>query len=118
MAVDDDPVTYWQSEKTSGRLPLPAEWMVVELGQEASLIQIGLVWDRYYATEYAIMISQDNVNWTTVFDTTTGDGENDAIPLQGVSARYVMFYSTGWSNRLIRCWLDEIQIYGTYTGLP
>jgi CRISPR/Cas system CMR subunit Cmr6 (Cas7 group RAMP superfamily) len=53
-----------------------------------------LQWEAGFATAYQIQTSNDGTNWTTVYSTTTGDGNIDDIALN-VSGRYVRMYGTG-----------------------
>lgn len=107
-AVDANLTTYWRILKGS---TLPAEWIVVDLGSNQSLSSVVLKWNTYWATVYDIQVSTDNVNWTTKFSTSSGDGGTDTITFTASTARYVRMYSTNWSHASERVRLNEIEIY-------
>jgi len=110
-AVDGDPLTYWASQKAVGNSKTNSEWITVDLGATMSLSEIIFEWDKFYATSYTVQISTDLTSWTTVYETNAGDGGQDVIVPEGVSARYVKMESTNWSNTAFRCWLREFVIY-------
>lgn len=107
-AVDGNVTTYWRVQKGSS---LPAEWIVVDLGSNMSISTVTLKWATYWATVYDIQVSTDNVNWTTKFSTSSGDGGTDTITFAASTARYVRMYSTNWSHATERLRLYEIEIY-------
>ena len=109
--MDGQADTYWQSKRATWRNPLPSEWITVDLGSQMAVGQVVLAWDTYYATHYTVQVSNDGSNWTTVFNTTTGNGGTDTISFAPATARYVRMDSTGWSNFLLRNWLKEIEVY-------
>ncbi|RTE11086.1 family 20 glycosylhydrolase [Paenibacillus whitsoniae] len=82
-AVDGNSSTRWSSLRTD------SEWIYVDLGSSKSVKQVKLNWEAAYGKAYKIQVSNDAVNWTDVFTTTTGDGGMDDISFTPVSARYV-----------------------------
>src|SRR6202000_3299606 len=52
-----------------------------------------LNWETAYATAFQIQVSTDNVNWTTIFSTTTGTGGNQTLNVTG-TGRYVRMNGT------------------------
>ena len=111
-AVDGDLLTSWHTAKSVGKNQLASEYIVVDLQGDYSIDQVILEWDKFFATNYAIQVSQDNVFWTTVLNTSGGDGGNDTLSFTPVSARYVKLYTSGWSNSTWRNWLNEYKING------
>jgi len=107
-AVDGNISTYWRTQKGSS---LPAEWIVVDLGSNQSISSVTLKWNVYWATVYDVQVSTDNVNWTTVFSTSTGDGGTDVISFAASTAHYVRLYSTNWNHGTERLRLNEIEVY-------
>jgi hypothetical protein len=106
-AVDGSLTTYWRSQSS-----LPAEWMVVDLGGVMSVSQVKLTWDsNRRPTAYTIQVSTDNVNWTTVYSTTSGSGTTDVISFASGSARYVKMNSTAWANKRDHIRLVELEVY-------
>jgi hypothetical protein len=107
-AVDGLADTFWRPAKDSG---LPSEWFTVDLGSSLPIGQVVLRWGNSYATSYTIQVSPDNIAWTPVFTTTSGDGGTDTIPLNSTPARYVKMDSTAWTGDPWSGWLSEIEIY-------
>lgn len=107
-AVDGDIDTMWRTALDSS---LPSEWMVVDLGSNIAVSQVVLRWDNAFATSYTVQVSPDNVAWTSVFTTTSGDGGMDTIAFSPTPARFVKMESTAWSGDPWRIWLSEFEIY-------
>jgi F5/8 type C domain/Secretion system C-terminal sorting domain len=84
-AFDGDLNTRWASVWSSA-----PQWLSVDLGQTKYITGVKLYWEfTLKAIDYELQISDDNIQWTTVFSTTNGDGGIDIIsPLQA-SGRYV-----------------------------
>jgi hypothetical protein len=114
MAIDAIPGTYWMSKKAVGKKVLPTEWIVVDLGKMANITSIQLEWDIHYATSYVLQSSNDNLNWTTFYSTSVGDGGNDTILVSNNVGRYIRMESTAWMDSAYRNWLQEIEIMGFY----
>lgn len=114
--MDGDINSYWKSKKATGRNVLPAEWIIVDLGNIASINQVILRWHDNFATNYTIDVSENNNTWVTVFSTTSGNGGNDVISIPTTSARYVRMNSTQWYDASYRVWLREFEIYGYFAG--
>ena len=118
QAVDGNMATSWQSKLVKGKRGSSSEWIVVDLGGNASINEVVLAWDANYATSYTIQVSNDASSWTTVFNTSSGNGGNDTISLSVASARYVRMESTAWSDANIRNWLKEFKVYGNVSSTP
>jgi Carbohydrate binding module (family 6)/F5/8 type C domain/Ricin-type beta-trefoil lectin domain/Putative Ig domain len=69
------------------------QWLEVDLGSTQSICQVALYWETAYATAFQIQTSNDNVNWTTIYSTTTGTGGNQILNVSG-SGRYLRMYGT------------------------
>ncbi len=69
------------------------QWIQVDLGSTQTITHIQLAWESAYGKAYQIQTSNDAVNWTTIFSTTTGDGGFDDMNVTG-SGRYVRMYGT------------------------
>ncbi|MFF0306250.1 glycosyl hydrolase [Streptosporangium sp. NPDC004379] len=104
LAVDGDPGTRWSS------LYSDPQWIRVDLGVVRPVVHVTLNWEAAYAKGYQIQVSDDAVNWTTVYSTVTGDGGIDDLTLSG-SGRYVRMYGTArgtsWGYSL-----HEFEVYG------
>jgi beta-glucanase (GH16 family) len=108
-AFDNDPASRWATSSTNGWVD--PGWISVDLGATAQISQVVLQWDPAYARAYQIQVSPDNVNWTSIYSTTTGDGLKDVINATG-TGRYVRMYGTARSSAYgYSLW--EFSIYGT-----
>ena len=108
-AFDNDPASRWATSSTNGWVD--PGWISVDLGATAQISQVVLQWDPAYATAYQLQVSNDNANWTTFYQTTTGNGLKDVINATG-TGRYVRLYGTARSSAYgYSLW--EFSVYGT-----
>src|SRR6185436_3529132 len=70
------------------------QWLRVDLGATTSISRVVLRWEAAYGKSYQIQTSNDDVNWTTIYSTTTGDGGIDDLTGLSGSGRYVRMYGT------------------------
>ncbi|MEO6150460.1 MAG: glycoside hydrolase family 97 catalytic domain-containing protein, partial [Mucilaginibacter sp.] len=82
-AFDGNVATRWASNSSANNT-----WIYVDLGTQKTFSAVNLVWESY-AKSYKIQVSNDAVNWTDVYSTTTGNGGTDAITFAPTTARYV-----------------------------
>ncbi|KKC30564.1 hypothetical protein CDSM653_00419 [Caldanaerobacter subterraneus subsp. pacificus DSM 12653] len=82
-AVDGAFYSRWASRKQDN------EWWKVDLGSVVKVKGVTIWWERAYAKTYSIQVSTDDVNYTTVYSTTSGDGGVDTIWFEPVNARYI-----------------------------
>jgi len=108
-AFDYDPATRWATSSTDGWVD--PGWIYVDLGATAQIHKVVLQWDPAYAVAYQIQTSDDAVNWTSIYSTTTGKGFKETLTVNG-SGRYVRMYGTARSNGYgYSLW--EFQVWGT-----
>ena len=88
-AFDGDTLSRWGSKESSD-----LEWIYVDLGAVFSLTKVSLKWELAYAKSYQIQLSNDAINWTTIYSTTTCKGGADEISGLQVAGRYVRMYAT------------------------
>jgi F5/8 type C domain len=88
----------------------PNATVTVDLGKVKVISAIKLYWDLiFFAQNYTINISDDNVNWSTIIDVRNGNGQIDLHKnLQNIRARYVRISMTQ-SNSWFR--LGEVEVY-------
>lgn len=86
--LDGDITTRWASEWAD------PQWIMIDLGEIQKVGGVILRWEGAYAKAYEIRVSQDSVDWTTVFSTTSSNGNKDEITFEQVDARYVMMHGT------------------------
>ncbi len=88
-AVDGDPNTYWASKWSD------PQWFYVDLGKSTDVSSVILRWHEWgYAKSYQIQVSDDAVNWATIYSTSSGDGGLDEINGLKGSGRYVRVHGS------------------------
>jgi beta-glucosidase len=86
-ATDGNLGTRWSSAASD------PQWLEVDLGSTQSICGVTLDWEAAYASGFQIQTSTDNVNWTTIYSTTTGTGGDQALSVTG-TGRYIRMYGT------------------------
>lgn len=86
-AVDGNANTRWSSAFSD------PQWISVDLGGIRQLNRVRLTWGGAYGRAYRIDTSTDDVNWQTVYATSSGDGGTDDIAVT-TRARYVRLTGT------------------------
>jgi subtilisin family serine protease len=115
MAVDGNLATQWKSAPETAH-SRSSEWIVVSLGSSMTISSVVLEWDANYATSYTVEFSNGS-SWSTLYSTTGGDGANDTLLFNPVSARYVRLNTTAWTGSQ-RAWLRELQIFAGGVAAP
>src|SRR5436189_2523417 len=88
-AVDGNVGTRWSSAHQ-----IDPQWLYVDLGSTQSISHVILRWEAAYGKSYQIQTSNDAVNWTNIYSTTTGDGGVDDLTGLSGSGRYVRMNGT------------------------
>ena len=105
-AVDGNLSTRWSSSFSD------PQWIYVDLGSTYNIGEVVLNWETAYGKAYQIQVSNDAVNWTTIYSTTTGTGGVNTLTGLSGTGRYVRMYGTvrgtSWGNSL---W--GFSVYGT-----
>lgn len=83
FVADADLNTRWSSEYED------EEWIYIDLAEKIQFDQVKLHWEVAYGKAYEIEVSDDAENWTTVFEETNGNGEEDIINFEATEGRYV-----------------------------
>jgi beta-galactosidase len=107
-AIDGNLLSRWGS--TPG---LEKQWIQIDLGVVRTFNQISLAWERAYADQYEIQVSNDtgdNKPWTTLYTQMNGAGGTETIVLPSTSARFVRMFALhrGTGNGVS---LNEFGIY-------
>jgi len=89
--TDGDGGTRWSSMYSD------TEWIQVDLGQSTVIGAVEFDWQSAYGRAYDIQVSDDGVNFTTVYRTLASPGGNDRVPLY-VTGRYVRMQGIGRST--------------------
>jgi len=105
-AVDGNPATGWQPTSAEG-----TQWIDVDLGHQIQLDGIHLVWGPVYGATYRAQISYDGAQWTDAYSTTTGDGGDDFIGING-KASHVRIEITAGSAAAAPYILNALEIAG------
>ncbi len=105
-AVDGNTTgTRWSSQSAD------PQWLQVDLGASDTITSVTLYWQHAYGKAFQIQTSDDAVNWTSIYSTTTGTGGTQNLTVAG-TGRYVRMYGTvrgtqyGYS-------LLEFQVFGS-----
>jgi F5/8 type C domain/Secretion system C-terminal sorting domain len=69
-------------------------FLSVDLGTVMKISGVKLFWDYASAKAYTIAVSDDNITWKTVYQTTNGNGGIDAISNIKISGRFVRMNAT------------------------
>jgi len=87
------------------------QWIKINLGTKYNINKVILYWETAYAKSYKIQVSNDDINWTDVYSTTSGDGGIDEITFSQKNVKYIRMYGTqrgtGYGYSL---W--EFEVYG------
>lgn len=84
LSIDGDLGTRWSLAAATEN-----EWYKVDLGKIETVGRINIFWEGAYASEYALQVSADNVNFTTVFSTNASTGGDVSHKFTPVDGRYV-----------------------------
>jgi hexosaminidase len=108
-AVDGDMITRWKSANSG------AQWMIIDLLANYQVNRIKITWENGFGTTYKLDVSTDNVNWTNVYSTTSGNGGIDDNSFNSKLARYVKLYGTPSNGYSL--WECEVYAAGTNTSI-
>lgn len=103
--TDADTNTRWSSHFSD------PQWIYIDLGKTCQIEAIRLMWEAAYGKEYKLEVSDDAINWKTVYSTAKGIGRTEEITNLNTKGRYVRLYGTKrgteWGYSL---W--EFEVYG------
>lgn len=83
LAFDGNMASRWE---TSASDP---QFIMVDLGEAYVIDHIKLDWEGAYGKKYELEVSLDEQSWTTVYETSYGDGGIDDIYFPAANARYI-----------------------------
>lgn len=84
-ATDGNEKTSWGSKEGDGH---DEEWIYVDLGEQASIYKVKILWETAYASRYKIQVSDDARTWKDA-RTVSGDGKWDEVLCDDVKGRYI-----------------------------
>jgi hypothetical protein len=103
QAFDGDMNTRWASAWSD------PQWIRIDLREKVEIHRVRLFWETAFARAYQIQVSNDAVQWTTLYQTTTGNGDTDDLLVSG-AGRYVRMNGTARGTAYgYSLW--EIEIY-------
>ncbi len=108
-AVDGNSGTRWSSQFSD------PQWIYVDLGAIYNISEVKLNWENAAGKDYQIQVSNDAINWTTIYSVTgnTTSGWHDYTDLSG-TGRYVRMYGTARDTQYGYS-LYDFNAYGTGT---
>jgi F5/8 type C domain/Glycosyl hydrolases family 39 len=112
LAFDGNAGSRWSSNYTD------PSWVYVDLGATYNISGVKLNWESAYGKAYSIEVTDNpNGTWTSIYNTTNGDGGTDDLSGLSGTGRYVRMYGTtrgtpyGYS-------LYDFEVYGTAASTP
>jgi len=106
-AVDGNTTTRWGSEFYE------PQSLTVDLGAAFNINGSVITWEACYATSYQVQTSPDNVNWTTIYSTTSGTGGTEVLNLSGYG-RYIRLNCITRANTTYGFSVYEFEVYGNF----
>ncbi|MFD0717284.1 discoidin domain-containing protein [Paenibacillus sp. GCM10027626] len=111
MAVDGNAATSWSSAYSNN------QWWKVDLGTAKTFNTVVIKWLSAYGKDYDIKISDNNTNWTTVYQKRGGIGGNDVLVMNPQSARYIMVQGIARGSKFGYAF-SEFEVYEGPGTLP
>lgn len=109
LANDGNLSTRWGSDWKSG--DATKSWITIDLGANYNIDTVELNWESAFGEEYLIQISDDNQDFTTVYEQKSGGGGIETLSVS-CTARYIRMQgvkpSTSYGYSLY-----EFSVYGT-----
>ncbi|PYI57488.1 discoidin domain-containing protein [Paenibacillus flagellatus] len=106
QAVDGSVTSRWESAASDN------QWYRIDLGSMKTINRVAIDWLRAgYDIAYSIQLSDDDVAYTTVYSTTTGDGGMDDIRFAAANARYVKLLLTTRASGSAKASIWEAGVY-------
>jgi len=87
------------------------QWLKIDLQNTYELTGARIVWEAAAAKSFKIQVSNDGVNWSDVYSTTSGNGGTDDFSFT-VTARYIRMYSTARTT-IYGNSIYEFEVWGT-----
>lgn len=106
LTVDGDLNSRWESVWQKD-----PQWLYVDLGAKANVSRVFINWENAYATAFQIQVSDDQINWTSIYSTSSNSSLISDVNISA-TGRYLRVYCTeratgyGYSIR-------ELNVFGT-----
>jgi alpha-L-fucosidase/lysophospholipase L1-like esterase len=105
-AFDESAGTKWESEASD------PQWLIADLGKPHRINRTKLTWGSGGAGQaFKIQVSNDMIQWTDVYSTTTGNGSVVDVSFQDMDVRFVRVYGTK-RNGTGGYGVQEFEVYG------
>ena len=105
---DGNNFTAWQAVNANG------QWVRIDLTEQISVNSIAIYWtNQGYAKQYSVQLSNDLINWTSIYSTTSGTGGvNNLETLNNLhgSGRYIIFLLQARGVGAFN--IKDIKVYG------
>jgi hypothetical protein len=105
--VDGDMLTRWSSDYKEGD-----QWFQFDLGVTKTVSNVIIRWERAFATEYKILVSNNAQDWTEVYHETNSQGGMTEAFFSPVECRYVRILGLKRVNEDWGISIWEVEIYG------
>lgn len=105
VRATDGGTNYW------GSAPGDEQWIYVDLGQRYPISRVRLSWDAAHASGYTIQTLTSGTTWTTIHETSAGNGGVDDIRGLSGFGRYVRVFAHERGTLLKNYSLREIEVY-------
>ena len=106
-AVDGDENTRWGSKIEDN------QWIRVDLQKDVILYQVRILWEAAYASKYAVEVSADGTQWTTVKTVSNSSSGWNTIDMGDAHGRYLrvrgITRGSEWGISIF-----ELQAFGQY----
>lgn len=111
LAVDGDTSTRWSADYSA------QPWLAVDLGEQRTIDEITLRWERASASGFRVDVSDDGSTWTELVTRTGLEAvaRTDVLAVEPTAARHVRVTVTGKS---MAPWLSlyDLEVRGTTDG--
>jgi hypothetical protein len=111
--VDGDMLTRWSSDYIEG-----PQWIYFDLGQHRVISNVINKWERAFATDYKILVSDEAENWTEVYHDADCPGGTVEAAFTPVKCRYVKILGLKRINEDWGISIWETEIYGPQAENP
>lgn len=93
------------------------EWFEVDLGDIYDINQVNIYWEAAYGKQYKILVSEDGVNYTEVYEEKNGSEGLKESKFNTVKARYVKMQGVQKANEYGYS-IFEFEVYESKTSEP
>jgi len=82
-AIDHDGATRWGSGFSDD------QWLVLDFGSEQTITRVRIDWENAHAAAYALQVSNDASNWTTIRQVDASQGGSEDLSGMAAQGRYL-----------------------------